>query len=55
MADEERLWTDLAADFRQRGEARTGKLALEQVAQVDADRERLEKLLAEVRELGRPE
>lgn len=55
LADEERLWTDLAADFRQRGEARTGELALEQVAKVDTDRERLEQVLTEVRDLQRPE
>ena len=55
QAEEERLWTALADDYRRRGEARTAELALEQVQKVDADREPLEKTIADFRELKRPE
>lgn len=55
FADEERLWTELADDYRRCGEAHTADLALEQSQKVDADRERLEKIISEVQEAKRPE
>lgn len=48
QADEERLWNQLAEVYRGRGEARTADLALEMAGKVDADRERLEKIITEV-------
>jgi putative inorganic carbon (HCO3(-)) transporter len=55
QADEERLWNELADAYRRRGEAHTADLALEMAGKVDADRERLEKIIAESHDLRRPE
>ena len=51
QADEEQLWTELAEDYRRRGEPHIADLALKQAQEVDADRERLQKVIADFREV----